>query len=1088
MSTGNVLADSTPAQLFGAVVVAGAACIALNDGMDMWYRALNARSLADGMALVDDLLRAAAAVYVLMSSVGTPFDAPGTARGAVLYCTSLLAAATSDLLADPQLLFAEFKTFTLATISLDASIVELVGEEGELAALSATAATRFGEYYVYAFYLSKWALAVAAAAHLVARQIPLAALGARRIWHRGLRRELAGRLLLLGAVGLNGWAAFEHLVRPTVLSSEAQLRAHQISSLGIRETLVDAAGVTNATQAKEILSRLGEDLISPAFMRVADEQLRWATVAVLVLLAGAVAAVHPVRAAALPPLVLLSAYNLVALEASTSQEELYAALLVVGAVAALLAAASSLRAVALDALVRGLPALLYRAGLLAMLLAVPLLFMGYSHPWVDFTVRPVFSVDIAVIQLNTAVARIDSMVDSVAQAVVKINPCIQAFAVDPDKSQSTPDTDRDVDANMAAQRREMVKQCMIDCNECLNIEGGWYVDGASTWWRQDKCEEMVQRERDQNADIKDEVSSDTEEAAKGKNLAFVTNTTVYEVNEHCEGKKCAVFTALAAALLVLAKVPFFGTVAVVVKEIMTIAFKFVRFALRMFKKLRRFYNRNKKLQKIRKRMRDLRVNAVRSVLSPSVSKSLLWIMLPVLVSGAVALTLIMLRRRTMREPPLAPRLLLALRVGVGLALPLAAAEVISWVVLTYYPVIVGNLLAVLPADFVEYDFSVNVGLRATKAAYLLSAAGNASLFLSAVLYAFGGTLQALVGLAARAGAALSGRPLPIRMSAARAADPLRGTLRAACTFGDVRRALAAPPRALSTAARRRRVSWAVRAREIAASLLDWEARYLQPLLFSAVAVPVLYYNSAESEYIVFKYRTKQDLAETAGELADLNRAVIDAVDTDDEFEELNCGPIAKIAEVALAAMLNLRAVFIAPYRVVMEKLADALSGLEEALERLVELADSVAVAAIPDAATLHNLLFAVPVGITLAFGLAWVLSVVGGDISSVPVLRRFLGSGDLSLDEAMAPVASAATILSISMILTHVTISAMLETISESDFGFFQFEVSIGQKYYGVMGAHIANLITIASYYVNLQVPVASAGDAQVANPNPRRK
>lgn len=762
--TRKTLASTTLAQFFSFGLFVSSTIIGINNLLDLRYRQDNLFDGKDAIAVLDDCLRVVGSFAVMLYSTSSPFEEDDpfevSLRGdknslyRVLFFASLCFTAMSEIVEDPNVLFTEFRTILFSVVNTTQNVLEpalgadsnAFNQESTTAsvidqALDVVFINNFGEDFAVAMLVSKafcFAAGLLYAGSVMLSDLPDCSVETRhRFWE-----SVLGRVWQLVVIGFNVYAMFALLSYGNLTDRASLRRLRQLASVDIERISDGINGTSDWTAIYDTSSTGG---LVQAFYAMDGVTMHSITSVVMLVVSGYITLFYNKSNFALVPLAYLSVQNLVLVEESTDAEIFYGYFFVVTMVMLTSTAAMALGEFKIDDFLRFLPNLLYKAGLILLVVCLPFLVLGWTHSWAEIDLEPGDLTSDILDRLQYVDDRIESVYDKVAGVLSKINPCVRPLTIDVDtalaNATSLEEVAASVDEEIINSREDFVKTgigaIFYDLSDCIRKEYPYEWDWSGIrkirFFKRLACKRLKEKEDNMRQSIMDEITKEVaENAAEGVPFSDL-EISHYYVNEHCEKAKCYTFTALTAVLLILVKVPVIGSVCSVINSRLNVGMKFWRFALRLFKKTPRLLKKRNSLKKLKNRIKKLMIAKTKRSITPT--QTLTWIFFPVLVSAGIALTLIMIRRqRAVGNSKFAEKFVLAMRIAISLAFPVLVSELVVYVVMLYYPVFVNRMLDALPGVFVRATLEIQIGLESMKIAYLLSMLGNACIMLSAAAF------------------------------------------------------------------------------------------------------------------------------------------------------------------------------------------------------------------------------------------------------------------------------------------------------------------------------------------------------------------
>jgi hypothetical protein len=702
-----------------------------------------------------------------------------------------------------------------------------------------------------------------------------------------------------------------------------------------------------------------------------------------------------------------------------------------------------------------IPNVLYKLGHILGIVAVCLLFVAYQYDWIDFQFQPGNLAKDAADKITKAGDVIDVYFEKLLDMAMTLDPCVVKI---PRIDTSNIMTVDDIPDRMADARGE-ARQGEYNMAKCTEDSYPYNIDRPFPLGHIIKCNKFASAMEEEERRLRDEYT-DVENKNAALGMSPITEENLedeFYVSQSCRDTQCAVLTSLVVLGMAIAWVPFIGGIGPIISNTGRAAHN----VFRIGRKLAKFLPRMKKIRRsVVKLARRIRKLAVVTKGGMSYSHTLAVIFLPVIVSAAVSLTLIMFKRKVVKvdgeKITRTERVQQGLSLAMSLTLPIVLFEAVFLLVTFFYPELVQLIMDQLPQTFVQGEMEVMVGYRALQYSYFISLIGNVMVLISNLAFSFEngvfGILDIFKGWARNF--IRSVRERRIKRKAER---------QEAKTQAGPGQNKKSPLKKIIT-----------RIKKIAKNLLNWKVKFLQPFIFS---MPVIYlawlaHNDPSIKYVNVYYSAKPEAASAQEEIGGTIRQEESSTSLSFDISDNTCGPVGAVIKGLLDLIGGLDAIE-GIFNQFGGSIAEALQAAGQFVEELTALV-SVPRFEIEmklfDSELVENIVvFFIPLLCTAVLGIIWVISLF---FQQVYLLNPFTRVEHKPTTDEMLSKASVFVVSgSLINIATHMLVGSLILVIVNSDLPYIQIQSELGDKHYITLLCSIFNMISGVAVYVNTVAP-----------------
>lgn len=695
------------------------------------------------------------------------------------------------------------------------------------------------------------------------------------------------------------------------------------------------------------------------------------------------------------------------------------------------------------------PNILYKLGHLLSIVSVCLLFVAYQYDWIDFEFQPGNLAKSAADQITNAEDVMEDYYDQILNMATTLDPCvIKIPEIDTDNIMSIDDIpERIADARGEARKGE------YNMAKCTEENYPYEIDRPFPIGNVIKCNKFANALEKEEKRLRDEYT-DVENKNAELGMSPITEDDLedeFYVSESCQDTQCAVLTALVILGMAIAWIPFVGGIGPIISNTGRAVHNIFRIGRKLSKFLPRMKRIRRSVVKLAKRIRKL---AVITKGGMSYSNTLAVVFLPVIVSAAVSLTLIMFRRKVVKvdgeKITRTERVQQGLSLAISLTLPIILFEGVFLLVTYFYPELVQLIMDQLPETFVQGEMEVMVGYRALQYSYLASFIGNVMVLLSNLAFSFEngifGILDILKGWTMNFFKSIRERRKKRKEEAKTSANPSRKNLK----------------------------SIIKRIKKIAKNLLNWKVKFLQPFLFS---LPVIYlawlaHNDPSIKYVNVYYSAKPEAASAQEEIGSTIRQEESSTTLSFDISDNTCGPVGLVVKGLLEITGGID--FINElFETFGGNIATAIESAKEfigQLNSLVEVPRFEIDMKLFDSELVENIVvFFIPLLCTTVLGLIWVISLFFQQVYFLNPFTRV--DHNPTTDEMLSKAGVFILAGSLINISVNMLVGSLILVVVNSDLPYIQIQSELGDKHYITLLCSIFNMISGVAVYVNTVAP-----------------
>lgn len=716
-----------------------------------------------------------------------------------------------------------------------------------------------------------------------------------------------------------------------------------------------------------------------------------------------------------------------------------------------------IREVDIEARFNFVPSVLYKTGIIFLVVASIFLIAAVTNNWFEFSFTPVnLGADI-----ERAVKRAEDMIESVVDDIYTVgktlDPCTRKRSLPSDVDTgngvvTAVSNDNQLDAQFQESRRALFEDVGDADSVCIVKTAGVYDwTGVGT-----RCQQLETKEKNN----RNEASGTLNNPDYDVNKPYTDNDkeNEYFVDRNCRNTQCNVMTGLAVSALAIASFPFTGAAGYMMNVGSRAAFQLFKIGRKIAKFAPKIWRKRKKIRKFVKVVRSL-VVSTKAAFGFTVALTIMF--LPVFVGMIVAFALLMFRRDVyVRKTDLKDYQIIraeknerGFALTMAVFLPLTVINFAFLMTLTAIPKLFEGIINLMPQTFFSGVMYQDSGFRALILAYSVSFAGSLLVLVSVVIF----TIQNLVF-----------------MTGVSVAQAIRETIRD--YFGSNwrrRRKIEQEGAAYDS------VSFA-KGQEIDLSISDqlyyglvnrfmnFNNQALQPALF---CIPVVFITFSalfvqHKEYVILSYTANHQSSQAHADISETiaTRDRTEAVDQD--MDTGSCGFVGKIIDAFVQAL-------------VMSKVAAALRDFGNALSIAFDAAGQF----IADLASIVEfdfikldlsllrwfsqfteqfLIFALPI-----FCSGWIISMWATSILFEPT------------ENGMLYASMGVFALSVANILIHYTISGIFVAISDFKFPFIKVNAEMTDAYYLTILCSLLNMASVIVTGLNYLSPIPNPEDSR---------
>ena len=707
-----------------------------------------------------------------------------------------------------------------------------------------------------------------------------------------------------------------------------------------------------------------------------------------------------------------------------------------------------------EVLLQVLPDVLYKVGNIFCIGAVVFALISIKYEWLDFDFQPAGISQSVVESIEDASQRIDSVVDTLSEVATVLDPCSHRQSMPVVDGTVTATDESSLDQVLIDARKDVLNRTDFNTHVCVESTFPYNFQNLNL----DQCASL-------RSEIEFERQSLVHTFNSNANLEGLKDYTQEDhsddeffVDESCVNAKCNALTAITAAAVATSFIPFFSGASKAATMAARAAFRVFKIGRRLTKSLPRMLRKKAKIKKLASRIITL---AAATKKHAGFSEDLAVLYLPLALLATASISIIMFRRGVSHKKGTASAYQslmnnsVGFRLVVGLYGPLAIAQFAFYLTLRIMPEFINDLLQKLPGVFVTSVLDVNVGYSSLKFAYLLSSVGAAMVSLGGILFMFENSLLAVIKY--------------IITSVSYIFNRLLG--RSTRTGAEV---------VQTDGGRCKRVLY-----KLSLLLTNWNTTYFQPLLFTGPGIYLIVRGIVNKEkYLYVFYGSNDDVARANDEILEvvLHKERSEGMFID--FDSMNCGAVAKLVSAILDAVPGGLSHINLGLSDFTNAISGAFGGAQEFLDQLTQLVDfdliNLELPTIFPEAVIPWLIFGLPLIAAASLVALWLMSVfIDGfaDIKNL-TLANDVDNYKTSTDSAFygkiaSSIAVFAFYLSAMNILVHLVVGAILISAFDVDIPFLRISSSFGPAYFDTQYASLFTMMGAISIYINVLIPVS---------------
>lgn len=686
------------------------------------------------------------------------------------------------------------------------------------------------------------------------------------------------------------------------------------------------------------------------------------------------------------------------------------------------------------------PKILYKLGLLFMLLSAVFLLSSFTIDWFEFDFKKVTIGADVIEKINDAVNEIDKVQDDLFAIVKKLNPCIRP---NPNFDNSvgndlgldlTPiGTTSQLDANLRDMREEMWNRD-DETSLCIDQNANFaFKDPATlTGTLRGHCEKVISDEND----TRDQMQRDGIDDDGGTDLAYSDadeDNDKYIEDHRCKERACNAMTGVATAAMLLSIVPFAGKPAMLLNFGQRAAFT----VFKVGRKIAKFGPRiKKKKAKFKKLAKILRKAAINGGGPMKFTTAMAGMYLPAFICIVVAMALIMFRRDiylsvnnkgsyTALQNDKQRGLKNNFRTLLVIFFPLLIVNAAFTAMLYIVPEFLYKVIDLITdTGILIASGEEKPGYTALKMTYLLTTLGCTCVVASGITYLVAGSFAYLLTWVKEqvftVGARRESKPVDYPNGISKFWYP---------------------------------VYW------ILDKFLNLNTQYLQPLIFSLPAIYIIFDALVnDKDYFQLLYGAGPDMAEMADSLGEgiSNRERTEA--TVQEMDNQFCGivgiMVSAIADASLVDLTNLLSGFSLKLSIAFDGLEEFLANIEAIIDGLFSPFDLPSIGFM--GTFLKNMLiYGIPIGCSGTIFVAWVLSQF-----YIPDKNTLLY------------LCSGIFVASVANLLIHSAVGNIFQMLADFKVPLFEFQLIMGRDYFYTQICSIFNLASVVVTVLNYVSPI----------------
>lgn len=677
---------------------------------------------------------------------------------------------------------------------------------------------------------------------------------------------------------------------------------------------------------------------------------------------------------------------------------------------------------------------LYKFGLLLMMISFVFILSSYTVDWFDFKFdRIQIGADI-IAKLDEVTATIDEVEEQLFNVVRKLNPCIRrnpnfpTEVITDDNVFNPIGTTSQIDENLKAERKKMFQR---GDDNSLCIDGNTFdffnpLPAGNTCAKL-KADQDEMRQRMQEDGIDATVFPETNyEEADFDNDKFIENAA-------CKAIQCQIMTGVSAAALVVAAIPFAGYAGTMMNLGQRAAFTVFRIGRKIAKFGPRIKKKKDKFKKLKKVIRTAGTNSVGKM---RFTAAMAGIYLPAFICIVVAFAVIMFRRDiylstnnrgsyTVLRNDKKRGLQNSFKMMVTIFLPMLIVNAAFTAMIYIVPEFLFEVLDLISrTKIVIASGSELPGYTALKMTYLLTTLGSACVCLSAFLFMFAGSFVYFFTYVKEkifsAGVRRETKPTDYPPGISKYWYP---------------------------------IYW------FADKVLNINTQYLQPVIFSLPVVYIVFDAFInDKDYFSLEYGAGPDMADLKDKLgegiANRERSEATAQELDNNFCGIVGELVSAIADVALEAVTTLMSGFAKDIEEAFEGLSSFIDSLDAFSLNFFKPFDLKSINFI-GTFLLNCLIYGIPIGCTGVLIGAWVMS-------------QFY----LPDKNTLLYLCSGIFVASVANLIIHSAVGNIFQLLADFKVPLFQFNLVLGRDYFNTQVCSVFNLASVIVTILNYVSPI----------------
>jgi len=681
-----------------------------------------------------------------------------------------------------------------------------------------------------------------------------------------------------------------------------------------------------------------------------------------------------------------------------------------------------------------IPKVLYKVGLLMMMLSFVFILSSYTVDWFNFDFDKIQIGTDIIAKIDAITQRIDDVNDQLFDVVMQINPCVRRNPnfpneiVTDDATHNLIGTTAQIEENLKNERIKMHGR-NDDGSLCIDKGNNFAffnpLPGGNT------CAKL---KADQD-DMRTRMQQDGIDATSFEETEYKENdyeNDKFIENAGCKHAQCAIMTGVAAAAIIISAIPFAGYAGVMMNLGQRAAFTIFKLGRKIAKFGPRIKKKKDKFKKLAKTIRRAGTNSEGKL---RFTAAMAGIYLPAFICIVVAFTVIMFRRDiylsrnktgdyTVLKNDKRRGLQSSFRVLLTIFFPMlivnAAFTAMIWVV----PEFLFEVLELITSsNIVIARGEERPGYTALKMTYLFTTLGSACVVVSGLMFLFAGSFVLFWN-----------------------------TVKQYMMVGKRREITETQyPNGIS--------SFWYSFYWVADKFLNINTQYLQPLIFS-LPVLIIVFDAFinDKDYFSIRYGVGPDMADLQDNLGEgiANRERSEGVsqELDNQFCGIVGELVAAIASAALGTVTTLMAGFASDIEEAFEGLkqfTDSLDGLN--LLGFIKL--DIKGINFMGSFLLNCLIYGIPIGCTAVLIGAWLMS-------------QFY----LPDKNTLLYLSSGIFIASVANLMIHSSVGTIFQLFADFKMPLFQLNLVMERDYFNTQICSVLNIASVIVTLLNYVIPI----------------